>query len=240
MVSFVAEPIFFIGKFPVTNTFIDTLLVDALIFTGVYVINKKLSVIPNYFQNVVELVSESFYDLTKSISPKHATKIFPYLMTFFLFILLTNWTGLIPGFSTVGFFHGKELVPLFRAASSDINLTLGLALISAVATHAMSIQTLGIKEYLSRYFSLNPIYLFVGVLEIVSEITKVVSLSFRLFGNIFAGEVVLATISSLFAFVVPLPFIFLEIIVGLVQALVFAMLTMSFMAIMTTPHNEHS
>jgi len=104
----------------------------------------------------------------------------------------------------------------------------------------LSIKKLGFKEYLGRFFSINPILLFVGVLEIVSEFTKIISLSFRLFGNIFAGEVVLGTISKLFAFVFPVPFIFLEIIVGLVQALVFSMLTMAFMSVLMTSHHEEN
>jgi len=107
-----------------------------------------------------------------------------------------------------------------------------------VATHLMSIKALGIKEYISHFISLSPILLFVGILEIISEITKLVSLSFRLFGNIYAGEVVLETISHIFAFIFPLPFLMLEAIVGFVQALIFAMLTMVFMVILTTPHSE--
>ena len=117
-------------------------------------------------------------------------------------------------------------------------LLLALALVSAVATHMLSIKTIGIKDYLSRYFSLNPVNLYVGVLELIGELTKVISLSFRLFGNIFAGEVVLFTVSGIFAFLFPIPFLLLEIIVGFVQALVFSMLTMAFMAILTTPHHE--
>lgn len=240
MVSFIAETIFYIGKFPVTNTLLDTLLVDALILIGIYFLNKHKSNIPNMFQNIVEYMVEAFYDLTASISPKNAAKIFPWVMTFFLFIFLANMSGLLPGFGTIGFFHGKDLIPLLRSPSSDINFTLGLALVSAVATHVLAISTVGVKDYLSRYFSFNPIYLFVGILEIVSEITKIVSLSFRLFGNIFAGEVVLTTISNMFAFILPLPFMALEMIVGLVQALVFAMLTMAFMAILTTAHGAEA
>jgi F-type H+-transporting ATPase subunit a len=102
----------------------------------------------------------------------------------------------------------------------------------------MSIQVTGIKDYLGRYFSLNPLNLYIGVLELIGEVVKVVSLSFRLFGNIFAGEVVLGTVSTIFAFLFPLPFLMLEVIVGLVQALVFGMLTMAFMAVLTTPHHH--
>ena len=240
MVSFAAEPIFRLGFFNVTNSFLDTLLVDGLIIGLIIAINKKISLIPNTLQNLIEMTMETFYSLTESVANERVSRIFPYVMSFFLFILLANWTGLIPGFSTIGFYHGKNITPIFRPATSDLNVTLGLALVSALATHMLSIKTVGIKEYLGRYFSLNPINLYVGLLELIGEFTKVVSLSFRLFGNIFAGEVVLATVGTLFAFVFPLPFLLLEVIVGLVQALVFSMLTMAFMAVLTTPHHQEA
>ncbi len=244
MASLAPEALFHIGSVPFTNTIVNTIFIDALIILGIFVLNKNLKNIPGYFQNIVEFVVDGFYTFTESIAGKNATKIFPYVMTFLIFILLANWSGLIPGSGSIGLYevhHGeKELVPFMRNLTSDINATFALAIISLVATHMLSIQTLGIKEYLSRFFSINPIMLFVGLLEIISEITKVISLSFRLFGNIFAGEVVLHTVSSLFAFVFPIPFILLEIIVGLVQALVFAILTMAFMNILMTPHHEEA
>jgi F-type H+-transporting ATPase subunit a len=236
--SFGSEAIFHIGAFPLTNTFLDILLVDGLIIAAIVAIKVQLSKVPGLFQNIMEFVLEAFHELTESVAGSRTTKIFPYFATFFFFILLINWSGLIPGFGTIGFREGKNFIPLFRSATSDLNTTLALALVSAVATHMLSIQTLGVKEYLGRYFSLNPINLFIGLLELIGEITKVISLSFRLFGNVFAGEVVLSTVSGIFAFLFPLPFLALEVIVGLVQALVFSMLTMSFMAILTTPHSE--
>lgn len=183
------------------------------------------------------MIMEGFYNLTESIGEKNAGKIYPYFMTFFIFILFSNWSGLIPGVGSIGFFEEGKLIPLFRGTTSDFNTTLALALVSAVATHQMSIRTIGIKDYLSRYFSLNPVNLFVGILELVGEFTKIFSLSFRLFGNIFAGEVVLMTVAGIFAFLLPIPFLLLEIIVGIVQALVFSMLTMVFMAVLATPHH---
>lgn len=240
MAAFAAEPILNIGSFPITNTIIHTLFVDALLIGGALTIKKRISLIPNMLQNLTELVFETFYNLIQSIAYDRVRYIFPYFMTFFLFILIANWTGLLPGIGTIGFFknHGEEnFTPLFRGTTSDMNTTFALALISAFATHILSIRLTGIKDYLSRFFSLNPIFLFVGFLELISEITKVISLSFRLFGNIFAGETVLHTISNMFAFLVPLPFLLLEVIVGLVQALVFSMLTFVFMAILTTPHH---
>lgn len=233
-----AETLFKIGSLPVTNTLVHTFLVDGIVLAGAYAIKKNISLIPGFFQNTIELVIEGLYDLTGSVAGKNAAKIFPWFMSFFIFILIANWSSLLPGFGTIGFHTEEGFVPLIRGSASDINFTLGLALVSAVATHILAIRAVGIAEYLSRYFSLNPIFLFVGLLELVGEITKVISLSFRLFGNIFAGEVVISTISKMFAFVLPLPFMGLEIIVGLVQALVFSILTMAFMAILMTPHHE--
>lgn len=238
MVSFAAEPVFRLGFFQVTNTILDTILVDGIIIAASIYVKKHMQLIPGLFQNLMEMVIDTFYNLAESIAQERAAKIFPYFMSFFLFIVVANWSGLIPGFSTIGFYEGKKLIPLFRGATSDINVTFALALVSLAATHFLSVKTVGIKDYLSRYFSLNPINLYVGILEIIGEITKVISLSFRLFGNIFAGEVVLGTVATLFAFVFPLPFLLLEFVVGFVQALVFSMLTMAFMAILTTPHHE--
>jgi F-type H+-transporting ATPase subunit a len=238
MVSFAAEPIFSIGIFRITNTLLDTLLVDGLLIGIMVAISKKISVVPGKLQNLIEMAVVAFYEITESVAGENASRIFPYLMTFFLFILIANWTGLIPGISVIGIKDGKEIIPFFRPATSDLNTTLGLALVSLFATHFMSIRTTGLKDYLGRYFSLNPLNLYIGILELIGEVTKIVSLSFRLFGNIFAGEVVLGTVATIFAVLFPLPFLMLEVVVGLVQALVFAMLTMAFMAVLTTPHHH--
>lgn len=249
MAAFAPEVIIQAGPIPITNTIISTILVDTVLIGTALFVSKNIKKIPGKLQNLFELVIQSFYELTETISGKNAVKIFPWFATFFLFILVANYSGLIPGVGSIGIYeevihhtdHGDEitshLIPLLRPPTSDLNGTLALALISLVATHTLAIQAVGIGPYLARYFSFNPIMLFVGVLEIVSEITKMVSLSFRLFGNIYAGEVVLLTISSLFAFMAPIPFLLLEVIVGLVQALVFGMLTMVFMSVLMTPHH---
>lgn len=241
MASLSPEVLFSVASFPVTNTVINTLVVDTVIIGSILALKNKIKEIPGVFQNIIEMILESFYDFVESVAGKNTEKIFPYVVSFFLFILVSNWSGLIPGVGTIGFWHEehneRHLVPLIRNATSDLNVTFALALISLFATHMLGIKTVGIKDYLSRYFSWNPINMFVGLLEIVSEITKVISLSFRLFGNIYAGEFVLLTISSLFAFGFPVPFMLLEIIVGLVQALVFSLLTMVFMSMIMTPHH---
>lgn len=243
MTSFAPEILVHLGPLPITNTLLNTLLIDAVLLGGAFAITKKISLIPSKLQNAAEAVIVPMYELVESIADKkRAVIIFPYFMTFFLFILIANWSGLLPGVGSIGFLeqvpgHGQEMVPLIRGGTSDLNMTLGLALISVLATHMLSIKMTGFRDYISRFLSLNPIILFVGLLEIISEFTKIVSLSFRLFGNVFAGEVVLHTVSNLFAFIFPLPFMLLEIIVGVVQALVFAMLTFVFMAIFTKPHH---
>ena len=242
MASLQPELIFDVAGFPVTNTIIATLAVDLILLFFLYKAAKSIRVAPNGIQSFIEPVITYMYDLTEQISGARAAKIFPWFATFFIVIFVTNLFGLLPGFTAVGIFekeHGEtHLIPLFRAATTDFNMTLALGTVSVVATHILTINTLGIIGYLKKFISLNPINLFIGLLEFVLEFVKIVSLSFRLFGNIFAGEVVLVAVSGIFAFLAPLPFIMLETIVALVQALVFAMLTMVFMAVLSTPHSE--
>lgn len=238
MISLSSEPLFFIGQLPITNTVVDTIFVDFLLILLCYFVSKNVKLIPGKLQTTMEMIFETFLNLTESVSPKHALQIFPFIMTFFLFILISNWSGLLPIVTTIGLFKGEEFIPLIRSASTDLNVTLALALVSLIATHTMSIRTLGIKQYIGRFISLDPLSLYTGILEIISEFTKIISFSFRLFGNIYVGEVMLASLSTLFAFLLPIPLILYEFFVGTIQATIFALLTMAFMAILTTPHHE--
>jgi F-type H+-transporting ATPase subunit a len=239
-----AETIGHIGSFPVTNSVLVTWLTTLILITVAFLTTRKVALVPSGLQNVMEFVIEFAYNLTEELAHSKTKVFFPFIMTFFLFIITANWLGLLPGFGTIGFneiSHGKEtFVPLLRSINADLNTTLALALVSVVTTHFFAVKYLGIWEYIKKWVSLNPIFLFVGLLELVGEFTKIVSLSFRLFGNIFAGEIVLSTISSIFAFVVPLPFYLLETVVGFVQAAVFMMLTLTFMVVLTEKHEaEH-
>lgn len=237
------EAIAHIGQFPITNTMLVSWGVMFFLIIISLLATRKVQLVPSGLQNFFEMIIEFAYQTVEDLAASKAKIIFPIVMTFFLFIITANWLGLFPGFGTIGFNEIKdgkiEFIPLLRSINSDLNMTLALALTSAVITHIFAIKYLGIKDYLKRWVSLNPIFLFVGILEIVSEFTKIVSLSFRLFGNIFAGEVVLSTVSNIFAFVVPLPFYFLEIIVGFVQAAVFMMLTLVFIVLLTEKHEAH-
>jgi F-type H+-transporting ATPase subunit a len=178
------------------------------------------------------------------------------VLALFLFILVSNWMGLLPGVGTIGFVetgeHGRIFVPLLRGATADLNTTLAIGLFSVVVSHVFGVIMVGLWNHFNKFVNIkaiiaipgkvktdptilmiNPIKIFVGLIEIVGEVAKVASLSLRLFGNIFAGEVLLASMMALSAFILPLPFMFLELIVGIVQALVFAILTLAFMSIAT-------
>jgi F-type H+-transporting ATPase subunit a len=232
------EILFSIAGFPVTNTVIATVITDIVIIALVFIVSKTVALKPDSTQNAVESIIDYFRETTEEIAGERASFIYPWVLSFFLFILISNLIAQFPGFESIRFqtsaseHHG---VPFLRAATSDLNFTLALAVISVVVTHYFSIKHTGIKAYFTRFitFRMFPIFLFVGILEFVNEITKLISFSFRLFGNIFAGERVMSTMYGLFPFGLPLPFIVLEIMVALIQAIVFAMLTMAFMHIMT-------
>ncbi|MBI2601210.1 F0F1 ATP synthase subunit A [Candidatus Daviesbacteria bacterium] len=228
------EVLGYLGILPVTNTLLVSWMVMVILILVSIITTWKIKVIPSGLQNFFEYIIEVGYTTVEELAHKRAKVFFPIVMTFFLYILFGNLLGLFPGFATITY----KSEPLLRSINSDLNMTLGLALTSAVATHGFALYYLGLVEYLKKWFTLNPIFLFVGILELVGEVTKIVSLSFRLFGNIFAGEVVLATVASIFAFIIPLPFYFLEIIVGFVQAAVFMMLTLVFMVLLSEKHAE--
>ncbi len=188
-------------------------------------------------------------------------KFAPLVLAFFFFILLNNWLGILPGVGSIGQIVGEGgheiFVPYFRGGTADLNTTLALAIIGVVLSHIFGIMSLGLWHHFNKFINLkalleipkkirreptiiliNPIKAFVGLIEIVGEAAKVASLSFRLFGNIFAGEVLLASMSAILAFGVPIPFMFLEIIVGLIQALIFAILILIYLNI-NTAQEEH-
>ncbi len=231
------ETLFNIGFLPVTNTLLVSWMVIGIIIIAAIIARLNLKRIPTGFYNFVESIIEWGWNTVEDLAHSRSKFFFPWVMTFFIFILVANLIGLFPGFATITYNH----LPLLRSINSDLNMTLSLALLSVVVTHYYAIKILGIKNYLKKWFSVEMfgVFLFVGLLELVGEFTKIASLSFRLFGNIFAGEVVLGTVSSIFAFFVPLPFYFLELIVAFVQAAVFMMLTLVFMVILTEKHESH-
>lgn len=233
-ISISAEPVFHLGSIPITNSILTSWVVAAILI-GVSLWaknNVKRTKKPTGLQNFLEMIVEALENLTQGITNSTAKTraIFPFVLSFFLFILLNNWFGLIPGVGSIGFRegHGEEstFVPYFRAGTADINTTLALALVSCVSTWALGIKFLG-AGYFSRFK--NP-------LELISEFSRLISFTFRLFGNVFAGEVLLVVMVAIVPVIVPSIFYGLEIFVGAIQAFVFAMLTLVFMNLATEGH----
>jgi F-type H+-transporting ATPase subunit a len=231
-ISVATKQLFQVSGLAVTNTAFWTLIITMGVLFFLARVFSKAKIIPGKIQNFAEFVLESFLNFCDSITGarQKSLEIFPMAATFFVLIWCCNLMELIPG---VGVF------PILRSPSSDLNFTLALALISICYINYAAFRKLGLFSYLGRFFNFKgPIEFFVGILEVVSEFSKVISLSMRLFGNLFAGEVLLIVTSSLFAYLMPLPFLALEVLVGLIQALVFATLTVVFYSIATLEH-EH-
>ena len=262
------EVIFYIGPLPVTNallgTWISTIALLLVFFFG----TRRRDLIPSGMQNAVEWIIEYLLNLTEGVSGKvKARKFFPLVDNFFIFILLCNLLDIFPGVDTIGtvnlealrlshlsaptsFFllgeYSDKLTPWVRPGTSDLNLTLALALVSVIVTQIFGFYTFGAKQQLSKYFNFKafkhgfqgPIEFFVGLIELVTELSRILSFSFRLFGNIFAGSAVLAVFAWLLPFVSDAVFIPFELFVGFVQALIFALLTLVFLEIGTSSHEE--
>ncbi|MEK7583531.1 MAG: F0F1 ATP synthase subunit A [Patescibacteria group bacterium] len=245
-ISIKAEELFELWHIPITNSILLALVTCAFLLVIGLILRGRLALIPGKLQSVVELLMEQVLGLMDSVfgSREKSEKYLPMILTVFLFILFSNWFGLLPIVGPVGLRHVAEhhgevkevLVPLFRAPSADLNFTIALAVLAVFSVNVLSVLALGIVGFIKRFFSKDIILSAVGILEIISEFVKIISFSFRLFGNVFAGEVLLLIIGFLVPLIVPLPFLFLEVFVGFMQAFIFAMLTMVFMAMATTEH----
>jgi F-type H+-transporting ATPase subunit a len=249
-----SEPIAHWGSFTVTNSLLNSWLSLVVIVSLALVIGRKISLVPRGIQNFFEAIVEIFLNLFDSVtgSRDKSLKVAPFVLTFFFFVLINNWMGILPGVGSIGQIveeHGEKIfIPFFRGATADLNTTLALATIGVVASHIFGIMMIGSWKHLNKFINLqafidipkkikkdptiilvNPIKAFVGIVEIIGELAKIASLSFRLFGNIFAGEVLLASMSAILAWGIPIPFMFLEIIVGLIQALIFSLLVLIYL-----------
>lgn len=230
------------GAIPVTNSLLTAWIVMGLLLLFAFFSTRKLSLVPGNLQSVAEILIEGIHSLFESVVHEKIRTYFPILATLFLFIIGMNWAGLLPGVGTIGLneIHEgkKEFIPLFRSGNADLNTTLALALIAFVVVQYTGIKSLG-ASYFKKFLNFsNPINFFVGVLEIISELSRVISFAFRLFGNVFAGEVLLAVIAFLVPLLAPLPFLGLELFVGFIQALVFSMLTAAFVSL-ASEHAQH-
>ncbi len=244
-----SETIAMIGSFEIRNTLLMAwIAVLVLIFVALCTRLTKYKQIPGRFQALMELIIEGFFGFWDSIvgDPKETRKFFPLVTTIFIFLAVANWMGIFPGVGSIVLHtveEGRALdVPLLRSMNADVNMTLAVALISVIMTQVFGVLALGPAAFAGKYFVApwrDPIGCFIGLLELVAECAKVISFTFRLFGNIFAGEVLLVVISFLLPFFGPIPFLGLEIFVGFIQALVFSLLTLVFVKMATMAHGGH-
>lgn len=227
-----------IGVVPISNSLVLSIFTGLLLLTLGFLGVRRLEAVPSKIQNAIEFVVENILEFMTSVlgNEAEAKKFFPLIASIFLFILFNNWLGVLPGVGSIELRH----TPFFRSANSDLNTTLALALISVIAIQLSGIQKLGFLRHISKFFvfSKGPVQFFVGILEFIAELAKILSFSFRLFGNIFAGEVLLLIVMTLVPLLAPVPFFGLELFVGFIQALVFAILTLIFLKI-TTERVEH-
>ena len=259
-----AEAIFELGPFVITNSMLMVWIVAALIILVAQLATKKLALIPSGLQNFVEWLVESLYNFLEGILGAHLVKrTFWFFGTIFVLILFTNWFGLIPGVGTVGWQLSGPGVdphdtfrPFLRGGNADLNMTAAMAFTFALLWFYWAITENGLKGFFAHIFApkgkfsglmaafMLLVFAFVGVLEVVSILFRPVALSFRLYGNIFAGENILENMmlvvgdNKWLAWLPPLPFYFMELLVGLIQALVFMLLTAVFLKLICD-HGDH-
>lgn len=258
-----AEPIFHIGSFNVTNSLFTSSLVVIVIFLIALIIRFKLKEIPGKIQNLFEIIIGGALDLADQVTGdrKITNKAFPIVFAVFIYILFNNWMGILP-LGGLGLIengeHGKMFIPLIRSGTADINGTLPLAIMSVLGANIFGIISIGLWKTINKYVNIDaigsiftkirkepavlmtaPIMFSIGFLELIGEFAKIASLSFRLFGNVFAGEVLLAAMGAIFAYITPAPFLILEVFVGIIQAFIFALLTLVYYTISATDHDSH-
>ncbi len=241
---------------PLTNTIVTTWAISILLILVVRLSVGTPKLIPGKGQAVIESLIDGLKGLLEPIVGKKAFPMtFPLLIGLFLFILIHNWSGLIPGVGVFGHVDHGHLTYWMRPANSDLNATLGMALVAMIAWLVISLKIAGPKFFIWElfgnkadkketpapvYFMLIPIFLMVGLIEIVSIAFRPVSLSFRLYGNVFGGENLLTSMTGMAPYLVPIPFYFYEVLVGVVQALIFTLLVAIYIGLMTNHDEDHA
>ncbi len=240
-----SDPLFKIGNITITNSIFYGWICALLMIVTLIVVALKVKVktrggIIQYVEAGVDfmtnVVTSSFQD------KERAKKYIPYFVTLFFFILINNWLGLVPGVGEAIVYNGQ---PLFRPFTGDLNATLAAGVITMIYVYTSSIREVGAKQYFSHFFvgsPKNPLYLFIGSLELLLDLTRVISLSIRLFLNVTIGEIVIVVFAYLGGIVAPItsaPFYAIEIFVGALQAYIFVVLSVNYLAISVNSSTEH-
>ena len=240
----------YIGEVPITATLLTVWLTMGILVIMAVMVKSKLSLIPGKFQNFMELLLGGAFDYVANTleDKKLASKYFPVIMTIFLFILIMNWVGLLPGVTSIGIYDSHHhLIPFFYPPATDLNITIAFAIVAFVVIEFAGIAALGAWRYGGKFINLsflkkfdfnNVLAFFIGIIELISEIARLISFSFRLFGNIFAGKTLLLVVMTLATpYFLPVPLLAYELFVGFIQAFVFAILTLFFIKVaIEAPH----
>lgn len=241
-VAIEAEELFAIGPFSFTNSMVGALLTTLLLLLAAWYVARRSNLVPGRLQSALELPVELMSGIVSSSSSRWRSYV-ALILAFFLTILVANWIGLLPGVGTIGITHLDEtghevMVPIVRPASADLNFTLGLAIVAFVMFVYWGIRANGGWGYLKELLG-EPRYMapLMFPINLISELSRLISLSMRLFGNVFAGEVLLATMIALAPILIPAVFLGLEALFGLVQALVFALLAMTYISVAIAEHH---
>jgi F-type H+-transporting ATPase subunit a len=226
---------------PMTNTLITSWVVVVLLAILAIFIGRRLKMVPSRFQVLLEELFGFVYDyIAETLESRDmARRFFPYLTTIFLFVFTSNLIEFTPGIGSLGFFGpGGAFTALFRSVNTDLNVTLMLAILSFFVIEITGIVTIGVLKYAGKFVNFHSVIGFiVGIIELFSEIARVIAFSFRLFGNVFAGEVLMLVVIYFLPLVAPVPIMVFELFVGFVQAAIFALLTLFFIKLaITEPH----
>ena len=236
-----------IGEFlgiPITNTLLTSWMVMLLLCVIAFFVGRNLKMIPGRVQALFEEMISFILGYMGEVleDSKLARKLFPLIITLFLFIFTSNILEFTPGIGSFGFIemtsHGEVFTSLLRSVNTDLNVTLALAVIAFVSIEIVGVATLGTLTYARKFLNFkSPLGFLVGIIELFSEFARLISFSFRLFGNILAGEVLIVVIISFVPYLLPVPIMLFEVFVGLIQAAIFALLTLFFVKIaITQPH----
>lgn len=231
-----ASPV--LGEFfgiPLTSTLVTVWATMIVLVFFSFVWKSRLKMIPGKMQVCIEgVVGGAFDFMSETLESRDlAQKFFPLIMTIFLFILALNWIGLLPGVNAIGIYtashDGHTLLPFFYPANTDLNITIGLAIVAFISIELAGIFILGFFNYTGKFFNFSsPLKFLIGIIELLSELARLISFSFRLFGNVFAGKTLLVVAVFFVPFILPVPILAFEVFVGFIQAFIFAILTLFF------------
>lgn len=232
-----------LGQFngmPITNTLITSWAVMFILIALAFIVGRNIKMVPGKVQVVFESLIDFVYKyMTETLEDRKLARIFlPLVLTLFLFIFISNTLQFTPGIGSIGFWEHGTLVPLFRSVNTDLNVTLALALIAFITIEFTGMKVLGFFTYLGKFINFkSPLKFVVGLIELGSELVRIVSFSFRLFGNILAGEVLIAVVTYFVPYLLPSTLIGFELFIGFVQAGIFALLTLLFIKLaVMKPH----